>query len=279
VNRSRRAPSSVSRLFVLVWAIVTTILVHEMLARRFAPSLSYLDLAGLPTPTERERIWVFGWVGFTLMLLMNVYTLRKRVPHFQKLGRRLSDWLGFHILCGLLGPTFILFHAGTEVRGVAALAYWCMVVSVLSGLIGRYIYGQIANRRVDFERRAEHNWNLFATETRKLNDDPELLATIRREALTFAGLARERRNPWMAIFDSMRGDLRLLFRHPVVPPETPDETRELLRRFALAKRRAVYVQPIQTLSSWWHAFHLPFAIFMYACAFVHVASALMLASR
>src|SRR5271165_3347232 len=83
-----------------------------------------------------------GMFGFFLFLLIYLYPIRLR---WAWLGRQGSSrhWLDFHVLLGLIAPLIITFHSAFKFSGLAGVAYWIMVFVALSGLVGRYIYGQI----------------------------------------------------------------------------------------------------------------------------------------
>ncbi len=83
-----------------------------------------------------------GILGFILMLLTEIlYSLRKR----SRLARwgRMSDWLKFHIVTGLVGPYMVLLHTSWKFNGLAGVVLLFTVVIVISGFIGRYIYTRI----------------------------------------------------------------------------------------------------------------------------------------
>jgi hypothetical protein len=83
-----------------------------------------------------------GFLGFAMFLCIFLYPLRKR---WGWLGRQGSSrhWLDIHVLLGLSAPFVIAFHASFKFRGFAGMAFWIMVAVSLSGVIGRYLYGQI----------------------------------------------------------------------------------------------------------------------------------------
>jgi hypothetical protein len=83
-----------------------------------------------------------GFLGFAMFLCIFLYPLRKR---WTWLGRQGSSrhWLDIHVLLGLSAPFIIAFHASFKFRGFAGMAFWIMVAVSLSGVIGRYLYGQI----------------------------------------------------------------------------------------------------------------------------------------
>ena len=77
-----------------------------------------------------------GVGGSALMLLMQVYSLRKKWKRLGHLGK-LPRWLEFHIFCGILGPVLITFHTSFKFNGIVSVAYWSMLLVVASGFVGR----------------------------------------------------------------------------------------------------------------------------------------------
>ena len=86
-----------------------------------------------------------GILGFGMFVVIFLYPLRK---YWTWLGRQgLSrHWLDFHVLLGLTAPFVIALHASFKFHGFAGIAFWIMVAVSLSGVIGRYLYGQIPRR-------------------------------------------------------------------------------------------------------------------------------------
>ena len=75
------------------------------------------------------------------MLLNFVYALRKRVRRFKRRGP-IGPWLRFHVFVGLMSPAVILFHSAFQWGNhLATATYLSLVVVVVTGLIGRFIYG------------------------------------------------------------------------------------------------------------------------------------------
>jgi hypothetical protein len=93
------------------------------------------------TPEEGLGYWL-GLVGGVMMLLAFVYTAFKYVS---KLRTRavMKHWLTIHIFFGLVGPILIMvhstFHFGSLNGGVA---FFAMVLVVLSGIMGRFLYSK-----------------------------------------------------------------------------------------------------------------------------------------
>ena len=100
-------------------------------------------------PTERYISpkrgigYALGIVGGSLMLLLLVYSLRKRWGWLRFLGSTPS-WFRFHMVLGVLGPLCILYHSNFSTGATNSnVALFCMLTVAGSGLIGRYIYAHI----------------------------------------------------------------------------------------------------------------------------------------
>jgi hypothetical protein len=274
--------------YMLGWALITIFLGAEYWSIGARPGLSILlrlQKAGLihgQVTTEAGggmSLWL-GWIGLGLMLAMNFYSLRKRFPSLSSLGT-LPNWLDFHVFCGLAGPTFILFHCNLKVRGIVGISFWSMIVSLASGLIGRYFYLQVAGKESDLENLSARWLAKLDAELEKKNIAPpeEIKTAVLAQALDFVGgrgdgEAGEAYLPLTAIFYSIAGDLRLLLSKPMVPAEWPQRAAICVTAHALSRRKAQFLYPYQRIMGHWHSLHFPFAVFMYLAAAVHVASSM-----
>jgi hypothetical protein len=106
-------------------------------------------LVGLSQPTQRYLSpqsgagYVLGIVGGSMMLLLTVYPLRKRIRALRLLGG-VPGWFRLHMILGVLGPVCILFHANFSLGATNSnVALFCMLVVALSGIVGRYLYAKI----------------------------------------------------------------------------------------------------------------------------------------
>ncbi len=50
------------------------------------------------------------------------------------------------MLTGVLGPAFILLHSVAKLDNWVSLGFWSMIITVISGLLGRYLTTQIEER-------------------------------------------------------------------------------------------------------------------------------------
>ncbi|PWU20868.1 MAG: hypothetical protein C5B49_03595 [Bdellovibrio sp.] len=276
------------RFYLMIWALVILVLGYEYYALSFQPQMSLLYRAQIVGLVSRERRletasggwlgqWV-GWLGFGFMVVMNAYSIRKRFLSAHSFGR-LSQWLNFHVFCGLVGPTFIFFHSNLRVRGIVGISFWSMVISFTSGLVGRYFYIQVAGKKAEIEKAAERWLHSLDRILKKQNLEPEQATKdqVKQKALLFVGAARgnEQQASLTVLVSAIAGDLRSLFGRLVLPQGWPAEARVCLMQYAFSMRQANFLEPFQRLLKHWHAFHFPFAVFMYLAAIVHIISSLI----
>jgi len=96
----------------------------------------------LITPEWGTGYWL-GITGGVMFLMIFLYPLRKKWKRLRNLGN-VKLWFNTHMIFGLLAPTIIIFHANFQLGATNSnIALFSMLLVVLSGLIGRYIYAQI----------------------------------------------------------------------------------------------------------------------------------------
>ena len=94
------------------------------------------------TPESGAGYWL-GIIGGSLMLLLLLYPLRKKIRFFDLFGK-IKYWFKLHMLFGVLGPVAILFHANFSLGSTNSnVAFFSMVIVASSGLVGRYLYAKI----------------------------------------------------------------------------------------------------------------------------------------
>ncbi|HEU0034993.1 MAG TPA: hypothetical protein VFQ53_30415 [Kofleriaceae bacterium] len=81
----------------------------------------------------------YGWVAATLIVMNLSYLIRRRFG-----GARLGSmqaWLDIHVFTGLLAAGLVSFHSAFQLRTpVATLSAASLLVVVLTGLLGRFLY-------------------------------------------------------------------------------------------------------------------------------------------
>jgi hypothetical protein len=86
-----------------------------------------------------------GFLGIAMFFSIFLYPLRK---HWLWLARQGNSrhWLDIHVSLGLSAPFIIALHSSFKFHGFAGIAFWIMLAVSISGVIGRYLYGQIPRR-------------------------------------------------------------------------------------------------------------------------------------
>lgn len=222
-----------------------------------------------------------GLLGSTMMVLMLLYSVRKRVGALRRLGP-LSRWLDAHIFLGVVGPLLVILHSTFKVQGLVALSFWSMIVVASSGVLGRYLYLQIPRTRAgealaleDIERAdrelSERLRTRFGLDEKQLADLDAATVTASGRVSLLGGMLR------MVVDDlSLRARLREFTRRcPFVPRPLLGEFGRTLRSKAIARRRLLLWGRLHELFHYWHVFHKPFAAVMYLFMVVHVAVAVV----
>lgn len=78
-----------------------------------------------------------GILGSFFILIIFLYPLRK---YFIQIGT-MKEWLDWHMFFGITGPLLIVIHGAFHFHAMAAtIAAVVMLVSMTSGIVGRYFY-------------------------------------------------------------------------------------------------------------------------------------------
>jgi hypothetical protein len=223
----------------------------------------------------------YGVMG-TLFLVIGVgtYSLRKRISYFQNWGK-LRNWLRFHIFLCTSGPALVLWHTTFKFKGIVAVSFWSMVVVVLSGVLGRYVYNRIPKTEnghfrnlEDLRKEQEDLWN---TITHTYSFSPGQLKTLGLDGFTF-----QYQNPWKALLSTLFFDLKKITRirsdkrflsDLSLPDSQLKRTARLLSDFRWKTRQLYLLQPLQKVFTYWHIFHIPLATLMFLILAVHIAVA------
>lgn len=222
-----------------------------------------------------------GIIG-TLMMIIGVstYMIRKRVRKFFTFGY-LKHWLEFHIFLCSVGPLLVLFHTAFKFGGIVSISFWSMVIVVLSGVVGRFIYIQVP--------RSIQGNELTITELNNL--DSKLWIKIEKE-YQVNSLVLEKIKYFIARYksdtDSLAKGLLILvkdlFKIPLLMRQVKQQLfsegikdKLLLKQViksikskVLLTRRVELLKTMQKLFRYWHIFHLPFAISMFIIMLIHV---------
>ncbi len=282
------------RHFTLLWLVILVFMSYEylvlnrhlngpsMLSRALCGPLEHCAAGKKLTPDAGKPLsYSLGWLGFSTMALTNAYIIRKRVPQLGKVGN-LQGWLDWHIFFGLLGPTLILFHCNFKVGGLVAISFWSMVISFLSGIVGRYFYIQLQQSKVSLKQdidTMETQFDQYVKASQSRVTEHAMLAAKARAFAMAGGLqGHDLRSTPVAIFllRSMIGEARMMVALPSVPWRGSNRVvRRKLKAWAILRRRLLDTHYYHLLFGYWRTFHSPFAIWMYVVAIIHIVSSLI----
>jgi hypothetical protein len=231
-----------------------------------------------------HRGLVYGIVGSSMMILMLVYTLRKRTTIF---GRRmpLRPFLDFHIYLGVIGPLFIVLHTSFKVQGLVAIAFWSMVAVAASGYFGRYLYQQIPRNIEDRELTLQEIEEVQKRLEHEMQERGHLSETaLVQFTRTFdQAYPVPGRGVFSSLFSLVAGDIRRPFvtarlrrtlaRSRTLPPDSLETLMHMASQRALLRRRLAVLGRVQQVFHYWHVIHKPFAIIMYIIMGVHIGVA------
>lgn len=225
----------------------------------------------------------YGVVGSGFMFLgVLLYSVRKRLPSLARTGK-LKHWLQVHIFLCTLGPFLILLHSTFRVGGLVAIAFWSMVLVVVSGVFGRYVYVRIPKNlhgsfltadAIEMKRAKAYSalQNRGSMDGMILSDPtyrrvpPPPRSLLHALAVGFRWETRRRK---------MEQEIRQLLDRVGGPPRF----REEIIALALEESRLAWqiglLGPLQRLFRYWHVFHLPLAIVMFLILAVHVTVAVL----
>jgi hypothetical protein len=103
------------------------------------------------TPESGVGYWL-GIAGSSLMLLLLLYPLRKRMQSLRVIGT-VGFWFRAHMMLGAVSCVLILWHANFSLGSINSnMALLAMLVVAASGVVGLYLYSKI--RRDLYGRRA-----------------------------------------------------------------------------------------------------------------------------
>ena len=106
-------------------------------------ALAWFVASSKPYRSDSDFGYNLGLVGGCMMLALLLYPLRKRFKFMSRAGK-LSNWFSVHMVLGIAGPVLVLFHSTFKIGATnSRIAYYVMVLVVISGLIGRFVYRHI----------------------------------------------------------------------------------------------------------------------------------------
>lgn len=237
-----------------------------------------------------------GMLGLLMFLIIFLYPIRKRWPWLAKQGNA-KHWLDVHVMLGLSAPLIVAFHASFKFGGVAGMAFWIMSAVALSGVVGRYLYGQIPRSLSAAEMSFKESQELQTQLTQDLGEQnlisPEHLDPLFRlpTAETVEHLQILVALGYMFALDCARPFHVARLRCRTLPFAKiiltlggllPSGNFELERVIRIAReqaalsKRILFLSRSQQVFHLWHVVHRPFSYSFAVLACIHIAVVLLL---
>ena len=221
---------------------------------------------------------LLGILGTVFMIMAEtLYSIRKRMG-LVRFGQ-VRHWLSFHIFTGIVGPALVLLHTGFEFRGLAGFTTLLMILVVLSGFLGRYIYtavprtlaGVEVDRRLLEEELREKRSDLLKWSRQQAGPLQQFVAAeLQRlsqgqDSGAMSVLARlwtERRENWQL--------RRALGQFTGLERQKLREIEQLLRQYRRQSRQIRSLQAVRRLMGFWHTAHVPIGLTLFSAMIFHV---------
>jgi len=201
-----------------------------------------------PSGSFGHGLGIFG----TLMMVIGVvlYIARKKYGFLER-QVRLKHMLEFHIFLCTLGPILVLFHTTFKFNGIVSIAFWSMVIVVLSGVVGKFIHIRIP--------RADDGTELsFEMAIAKQNH-------FRDRMENFGILSKNEEVGSLSIAKSLA-----LVRDSDLPYSDRKSLKKLVKDESKLRRRLGGMVRMKKLMEYWHVAHKPFAIILLIILIIHV---------
>lgn len=246
---------------------------------------------GLINPEEGLGYWL-GITGGSLMLVLLLYPLRKRIKALRFLGGT-SQWFSAHMILGIIGPVLVLFHSNFQLGSFnSRVALYCMLLVAGSGVVGRHIYAHIhrglygqktslGELRKDLADSLENSHGL-ATLLPELTARLSVLATeVQGDSITGSMSTRasfvwtlKQYFVWISLQFSVHKELNhQAGNSPAIAKDLPRLKRassSYIRNFIQLTGRVAQFTLYERLFALWHILHMPFFFMMVISALVHV---------
>ena len=222
----------------------------------------------------------FGIIGTLMMILgVGIYMLRKRARTLFNLGY-LKHWLELHIFLCTVGPILVLYHTAFKFGGIVSVSFWSMVLVVLSGVVGRFIYIQIPRtiqgREIDMKDLVSMREDLalklkqeMIFDTRLLDKLNDLASPERYKGLGVLNFIRL----YIIDFVNIKTFMFKINKNLAIANFSKFKRKEIKNKAQaeiILSRRLGMLHTMQSLFKYWHIAHLPFAIAMFVIMIIHV---------
>jgi hypothetical protein len=234
---------------------------------------------------ENGAGYALGIIGGSLMLLLLLYPLSKRISMFSRMVP-VRYWFGIHMFFGIVGPVMVLFHSNFHLGSTnSSIALISMLLVAGSGLIGRYMYTNIHHglygKRITLNE-LKHELESKNTELLyiyKLNANlNKLMSAMEDRALKeYTGIMKSLVDAASISFNARRLESRLMRMLNSTDNNDgstalPDHAvaKQFINRYTTTLRKIVAFRIYERMFSLWHILHMPLFIMMIITAVIHI---------
>lgn len=218
--------------------------------------------------------YALGIAGVTMMVLLLLYPLRKRLGSMQRWGQ-LRGWFRLHMLLGVLGPCCIVLHSNFQLGSTnSSIALIAMLLVAGSGLIGRYLYGKfhfgLYGEQVKLQQILADLDTFYEGVNAQWMDtrDREHLQELYNGCHEIAH--RQQQSVSLKLLLGQRHWLRRQTRNVRTVGKLYPELQENFRALALLLDRLAGLRLFERLFGVWHIVHIPVFLLMVITAIVHI---------
>lgn len=219
----------------------------------------------------------FGLAGTVLVFLNLGYLARRRFLDAEWMGS-LRHWMALHVFTGLVGGGMVLLHSAFAPRSaLGTLAFYSLLIVVVTGLVGRYIYARVPRSVEGRELRREEI-------RQRLNECRREMESLGLVHDLFEGAPRDEEEAaggsfWGALAGLLAGDREVRrqygrLRETVLGSERLKPLAEsllpLARRYCRESQWLRRYSGLRRLMRSWRFFHRWFAVLMVVAVIYHV---------
>ncbi|MGE0431751.1 MAG: hypothetical protein AB7K09_01685 [Planctomycetota bacterium] len=267
-------------LIALAWLLVTNIGYYS------APLIQQALREEHPLLRSSGRVGlVLGITGTMMMGLNLLYLVRRRAVTWRWAGS-LRAWMNFHITTGLLAGGLILMHSCLAWRSApGTVAAVSMTIVIITGIMGRYIYGRVPRSLEGRELRIEEireNLDYMRRQLERLGVHLPGLARVRPLDDDESRTGKRRRLGVLRLIllgdpDARRrlNEARKQLKSETIPPEVYNEANKLIGRMFREMTWLERYNGLRSLMASWRFLHLWLAIVLFCSASSHILLALV----
>ncbi|NQV15105.1 hypothetical protein HQ531_06570 [bacterium] len=219
-----------------------------------------------------------GFLAALVMLMLWFYILRKQWRKLSGMGR-LSQWLKYHMLFGLTAPLLAGYHAAFRFEGLIGVMYWAMLAVMLSGIVGRYLYGHIPRRRDGHEMSLKQMNTEKAARLRELQME---FGIASEDINQLQGMTQqsESRSVLISLVHLFLFDLRKRIQTRQILTSIRSKygvsakdlalIRTTIEKQLLMSQRVMVLDAVSKVFHWWHVIHKPFAYAIIVVLTLHI---------